>query len=154
MNSAVVGRVFTLGQAAVLLHTGFRDKLGVLVGDAIPAFVVGLGIVGGPPVTQIAFLIELAPLVVVAVDGLVANHSAGGGIVDRVVLGRIEKRRLQNSRREVDGVGLRVFIRVHSWRRHSPVGSVDLLANFAKLTVEFKRRGTLHVFQVIVRMNI
>src|SRR5208282_3352411 len=129
MDSAVVGGVLTLSQAAVLLHAGLGNKLGVLVGDAVAALVVGLSIIGGPPVAQITVLVELAPLIVIAVDGLVPNHCASGRVVDRIVLGGIEERRLQNPRREVDGVGLGILIGVHGWRRHSPLGPVERLAN-------------------------
>src|ERR1700721_102089 len=97
MDSAVVGGVLALSQAPILLHAGFGNELGVLVGDAVAAFVVGLGIVGGPPVAQISMLIELSPLIVIPVDGLVPNHNPGSGIVDRVILGGIEERRLQDA---------------------------------------------------------
>src|SRR5579863_3357233 len=124
MNSTIVGCVFTLGQTAVLLHTGVGDELGVLVGDAVATFVVGFRIVRSPPVTQVSILVELAPLVIVPMDGLVPNDRTGSSIVDRVVLGRIEEGRLQNPGREVDGVGLGILVSIHSWRSHSPLGSV------------------------------
>src|SRR5271156_1990429 len=101
MNSAVVSRVLALSQTAILLHPGFRDELGVLVRNAVAAFVIGLGIVRSPPVAQISVLVKLASLVVIAMDGLVPNHRASGRIVDRIVLRRIEEGRLQNPGRKV-----------------------------------------------------
>src|SRR3984957_9912540 len=133
MDSAVVRGVLALSQAAVLLHAGLGHELGVLVGDAIASFVVGLGIVRSPPVAQIAVLVELASLVVVSMNGFVPNDSAGGRIVDSIVLGGIEERRLQNAGREVDGVGLRVLVGIHSRRCHLPFGSVERLSNLLEL---------------------
>src|ERR1700723_3349860 len=133
MDSTVVSRVLALSQAAVLLHTSFRYELRILVGDAVAAFVVGLGIVRGPPVAQVSILVKLAPLIVIPVDGFVANDRAGGGVIYRVILGRIEERRLQNPGREVDGVGLSIFIGIHGGRRHSPFGSIERLANLLEL---------------------
>src|ERR1700733_2521087 len=124
MDSAVVRSVLALSQASVLLHAGLGDELGVLVSDAVAAFVIGLGIVGGPPIAKIAIRIELSPLVVVSVNGFVPNDRARGRIIYRVILRRIEKWRLQNPCREIDRVSLCIFIGVHGWRRHSPLGSV------------------------------
>src|ERR1700733_15690732 len=153
MDSAVVGRVLALGQTAVLLHAGLGDELGVLVGDAVSAFVVGLGIVRRPPVAQISVLVELAPLVVVSVYGLVPNHCACSRIVDGVVLGGIEERRLQNSGWKVDGVGLGILVGIDRRRGHSPLGPVERLTNLLELAIHFKCRGTLHVAQMIVRLD-
>ncbi len=52
-QSAVIGCVLALSQVAVLLDAGLRNLLGVLVGDALSALVVGFGIFRGPPVAQI-----------------------------------------------------------------------------------------------------
>src|SRR5580658_8473528 len=154
MYSAVVGRVLALGQAAVLLHASFGDEFGVLLGDAVASFLIRLSIVRGPPVTQISVLIELAPLIVIPVDGLVPNHRAGGSIVDRVALSGIEEGRLQNPGRKIDGVGLGILISIHSGWRHSPFGSVHRLPNLLKLAVQFEGCGALHVGQMIVRANL
>src|SRR5580692_3295493 len=153
MDSTVVGGVLALGQAAVLLHAGFGNELSVLVGDTVAALVVGLGIVSGPPVAQVAILVELAPLVVIPVNRLVSDHGTRGRVVDRVILGGIEERWLQNPSREVDGIGLRILIGVHRWRRHSPLGSVERLANLLELAVQLEGRGSLYVQQMIVRAN-
>ena len=85
MDSAVVGCVLALSQAAVLLHASFGNELGILVGDAVAAFVVGLGVVRSPPVAQITVVVELAPLIVITVNGFVPNDRAGGGIIYRVI---------------------------------------------------------------------
>src|ERR1700693_3168104 len=135
MDSAVVGGVLALSQAPILLHAGFGNELGVLVGDAVAAFVVGLGIVGSPPIAKISVLIEFSPLVVIPMNGLVPNHSAGSGIVDRVILGGIEERRLQDASREVDGIGLGILVGIYRRRRHSPLGSIEWLANLLQLAV-------------------
>src|ERR1700683_5214337 len=153
MNSAVVSRVLTLSQAPILLHPGFRNEFGVLVRNAVAAFVVGLGIVRGPPVAQISVLIKLASLVVVPVDGLVTNHRASSRVVDRIVLRRIEERRVQNSSRKVDGGGLRILIRIHRGRGPPPFSSIQRLANLLELAVHFECRGTLYVNQMIVSRN-
>src|SRR5580692_2629794 len=153
MYPTVVGGILALGQAAVLLHPGFRDKLGVFIGNAIAAFVVGFGIVRGPPVAQISVLVEFASLVVIAMDGLVPNHSTGSGVVDCVVLGGIEEWWLQNSSWKVDGVGLGIFVGIDCWRSHSPLGSIQRLTNLLELAVHFECRRALDVGQMIVSLD-
>ena len=151
MNSAVISRVLALGQAAVLLHASFGNELGVLVGDAVAALVIRLSIVASPPVAQISVLVELAPLVVIPMDGFVSDHGAGRSIVYRVIPGGIEEGRLQNAGRKVDGVGLGILIGIHGRWRHSPLGSVEPLANLPELALKLESRRTLHVGQMIVR---
>src|SRR5580692_733410 len=154
MNSAIVGRVLALGQAAVLLHAGFRDEFGVLVGDAVATFVVGLSVGVSPPVAQISALIELSTLVVIAVDGFVSDHSAGGCVVDCIVFGGIEEWRLQNSRWKVNGVGLGILISVDRGRRHAPFSSIERFANLLELAIHLEGCGPLYVGQMVVCGNL
>src|SRR5262249_48042473 len=86
-NSTVVRRVFPLRQQAILLHAlaGIGNGLGVLVGDALAALVIFLGIVRGPPVAQIALGIELAALIVESMNDLVPDHHSDGTVIHGVV---------------------------------------------------------------------
>ena len=59
-----------------------------------------LASVGGPPVVQVAFGVELAALVVEAVRQLVPDHHADAAVVHGVVHLVVEERRLQDAGRE------------------------------------------------------
>src|ERR1700730_3903417 len=108
MNPAVVGRIFTLSQQAILFHprAGLGHGLRVFVGDAFAALVILLGIFGSPPIPEVAMSIELASLIVEAMNNLVSNDHADGAVIHRVVFPLLKEGRLQNASREVDGVQL------------------------------------------------
>ena len=59
-----------------------------------------------------------------------SNHRADAAVIDCVVSIGVEERRLQNSGRENDLVHLRIVIRVHSRRSHSPFRPIDRFADF------------------------
>ena len=65
-----------MSHQAVLFHAGFRNLLGVLIGDTLAAFVIVFGVFGGPPIVQIALVVKLAPLVVKAVSDFVPDDRA------------------------------------------------------------------------------
>src|SRR5437867_634136 len=106
MDAAVVGGVFSRGKFAVLPYAGLRNILGIFIRDALVALVVVGGVGGSPPVLQVAIGVELATLIVVAVDDLVSNHRSDRAVVHRITGGGVEERRLQNAGGEVDGVVL------------------------------------------------
>ncbi len=87
MDAAVVGRVFALGEQAILFHAGagVGNVLRVLVGDALAAFVILLAVFRGPPVAQVAVSVELAALIVEAVNDFVTDDHADGAVVHRVI---------------------------------------------------------------------
>ena len=93
MESAIIGGVLALGHAAILLHAGarFGNFLGVLVGDALSALVISLGVRLGPPIAQVALGVELASLVVEAVNDFVADDRANRAVIYGIVLLRIEE---------------------------------------------------------------
>src|SRR6202035_5208847 len=74
METSVVSRILALSQQAVLLDpgAGVGNFLRVLIGDALAALVVLLGVFGGPPVAQVALSVEFASLIVEAVSEFVA----------------------------------------------------------------------------------
>ena len=92
-----------------------------------------LGVLGRPPVVQVALGVELAAFVVEAVRQLVADHHADAAEVDGVVSAVVEERRLQNAGREVDVVHLRVVVGVDRGRRHVPLAAVHRLADLVQL---------------------
>src|SRR5215469_9195910 len=114
MESAVIGGVFALRKATILLHTGarFGDLLRILVRDALSALVVSLGVRFRPPIAQVPPSIELASLVVEPVDDLVPDNGANCTIVNGIVQLRIEEGRLEDAGGEIDGVGLCIFVRI------------------------------------------
>ncbi len=78
VDAAIVSGIFALGEQAVLLDSGagVGNFLRVLVGDALAAFVILLAVVGGPPVPQVAVSVELAALIVEAVNDFVSDDHA------------------------------------------------------------------------------
>src|ERR1700685_1107083 len=82
MDAPVIRRVLALGEQAILLdsRTGIGNLLRVLVGNALAAFVVLLGVFRSPPVAQVALSVELAPLIVKAVSQFVADDHADGTV--------------------------------------------------------------------------
>ena len=101
-EAAEVGDVLAHGEVAVDVHAGQRLE-GVVLRAQLPGAVFErLGVVGGPPVAQVAVGVDLAALVVEAVGELVADHAADGAVVDGGVGVGIEDRRLQDRRRKHD----------------------------------------------------
>jgi hypothetical protein len=98
----------------------------------LPRSSIGLAVLRGPPVLQVALGVVLAALVVEAVGELVADGGAGVAVVGRVVHLRVEERRLQDAGGEVDVVDLRVVVRVHRGRGHVPLAAVDGLADLGR----------------------
>src|SRR5450755_4573816 len=124
MDAAVVGGIFALGEQAVLFDSGTSvgDVLRVFVGDALAAFVILFAVFGSPPVPQVSVGVELASLIVEAVDDFVSDDHTDGAVVHGVILGGIEERRLQDASGEVDGVELRIVVGVDGGRGHRPLG--------------------------------
>mmetsp|Transcript_28869 Transcript_28869/g.60636 ORF Transcript_28869/g.60636 Transcript_28869/m.60636 type:complete len:694 (-) Transcript_28869:662-2743(-) len=85
-------------------HAARHLVLGELVGDARGAGPVAGVRGGGPPLLQPPLPVVLPPLVVEAVGHLVAEHGADGAIVARVGVLRAEEGRLQDPRRDEEGV--------------------------------------------------
>ena len=90
----------------------------VLLDHQAGAGLVGLHVLGRPPVLQVALGIILATLVVEAVGHFMADHHADGAVVHRVVRQGIEERRLQDAGGEDDLVHQGVVVGVDGGRRH------------------------------------
>src|ERR1035441_780738 len=114
MESAVVRRVLAGRQFAFLRDTILGDRLRILRHYALIFLVIPLGIFDGPPIAQITPSIELAALVVEAMDRFMADHHADRAEVRSVVLAAAKERKLQDAGREVDGVHLAIFVCVRS----------------------------------------
>src|ERR1039458_9801553 len=114
MDAAVIRGVLALGKQTILLHTGAGSGnfLRILVGDALAALVILLGVLGGPPVAQIAMSVELAALIVEAVSEFVSDDHADGAVIHGIIHVLLEKRRLQDASGEVDRIQLRIVIRI------------------------------------------
>ena len=134
-QASVVGRVLTQGELAVDLDVVNRGEGAVFVHQAIGAGRKVLEIVGGPPVVEVTFGVELAAFVVETVGKFVADDGADVTVVDGDVLGGIVERRLQDSGGEVDIVHAGVVVRVDGGRRHLPLILVDGLADFVEFAV-------------------
>jgi hypothetical protein len=97
--------------------------------------------------------VELAALVVEAVTDLVTDHGADAAVVDRIVRGRIEERRLQDRSREHDLVGKRVVVRVHRLRRHDPLGLVDGPVDLGEIAPHVDHARIHDVADQVVRLD-
>ena len=92
------------------------------------------GCVGcGPPIVQVAVLVELATLIVETVSHLVTDHNADSTVVHRVVSLRVVEGGLQNRCGEADLVGGGVVVSVHGLGRHKPLLAIDGLAQFSEV---------------------
>ena len=148
-QTAVVGGILAERQLAVHLDVVHRGEVRILVDDAGGPLLEAFGVGGRPPVLQVALRVELAPLVVEAVRQLVADHTAGGPVVQRRVgLGVVEGR-LEDAGREVDVVLERVVIRVDRGRRHAPLALVERLPDAIHLAAELELVGALRVAERI-----
>ncbi len=83
-QAAVVRGVLAQGELAVHVQIIHGYESVVLIHHAIGTLLESLGIVGGPPVLQIALRVELAALIVEAVRQLVAHDGADVAVVGRI----------------------------------------------------------------------
>ena len=93
-----------------------------------------------PPVLQPALRVVLRALVVEPVADLVPDDDADRAVVDGVVGGQAERRRLQDPGREDDLVQERVVVRVGRRRRQAPPAAVDGLADGGEIVPDVNRR--------------
>src|SRR5690606_25589605 len=127
-DAAEVGDVLAQSEAAVDVQAGQGLVAVELLGQLVGARLELAAVLVGPPVGHVAGGIELAALVVVAVQHLVADHRADAAVVEGVVGVGIEERRLQDGGREDDLVGGGAVVGVHRLRAHAPFAAVDRLA--------------------------
>ena len=84
-SPAQIGDVLAERELAVDLDVVDNRKSRVLVGNAFRALLELLRVLSGPPVLQVAFGVELPPLVVETMGQLVPDGRAGIAVVGRVV---------------------------------------------------------------------
>ena len=146
----MVGHILAKCQLAVGEEARQHLDLIEEVAHHVGAFLEVLGIVGGPPLAQIAVLVELGALVVESVGHLMTDDHSDGTIVEGVVGLHIEERRLQNTCGEADLVGGRVVVGVHRLGSHIPDrivhGLVQLLIDHI---VDAPDGGSLDVLPVV-----
>src|SRR5207302_8370933 len=106
----IIGSVFAGRKLAILLHAGFGHVLRIFILNALVAFVVGRGIGGRPPVLQVAFGVELASLIIVAMNDFVSDYRPAPAIIDGIDLRALQEWRPQNAGGKIYCVGLRIFI--------------------------------------------
>ena len=128
LEAGVVGDVLAEGQLAIDEIARERREGGVFGDQPLRLRGKARLVARCPPVAQVAVAVELAALVVEAVADLVADHHANAAVVQRVVSRRVERRRLQEGRREDDLVHRRVVVGIDGLRRHRPFVVVDGLA--------------------------
>jgi len=83
-----------------------------------------------PPVAEAPVGVELRALIIEAVTDLVANRGANVAEIERRWIMRVKKRRLEDTRRKIQGVHRWQVYGVYGLRRHHPLGPIDRLAEF------------------------
>ena len=106
-------------------------------------------VVLGPPLLEIAVLVELAALVVEAVREFVADGRAHVAVIRGVIFLVAEEGRLKISGGEVDVVLLRTVVGVDGGRRHVPLALVDGLADLGEVAIEVEHAHALLVAERI-----
>src|SRR5665213_1661714 len=139
---AVIGCIFAQSEFAVHVDAALHGKAGIFVDQALLAPIEGFGVSGGPPVVEIAFRIELAAFVVESMGEFVPDDSTDGAVIDGIRGLFVEERRLQDARREVDVIHLRVVIRVDRGRRHAPFEAIHRFADLLQFAVDFEFVGS------------
>ncbi len=109
-----------------------RLETAVLVDQHLGPCVELLAVGVGPPVDHVAVAVEFRALVVKAVADLMPDDRADRAVVDRVVGLHVEERRLQDRRGKDDLVHARVVISVDGLGGHSPLVTVDRLAELGR----------------------
>src|SRR6185312_16434395 len=137
-----VSGVLAQGEAAIQLEIIDRGERAVFIGHATDALLKFLAVFSGPPVTQIAFGIKLASLIVKPMSKLMANDQANSAHVDSIIHLAIKEWRLQNAGREDNLIVAAAVISIHGGRRHAPFQLVHRFADFLNLAVGFKLGGT------------
>ena len=83
-----------------------------------------------------------------------ADGAAGVAVIGSVIALRVEERWLQNPRREINVVHLRIVVSVDRGRRHPPLAAINWLANFGKLTSILEMRPTIAVPGIVASLNL
>src|SRR5579871_1053185 len=119
-RSTIIGGVLSERQPSIQLHVIDHGEPGILVGDATDALLEFLSVFRLPPVVEVALRIEVAGLVSETVRQFMADHQSDAAEIYGIVYLRIEKRRLQNARREDDLVVVGTVVGIHFRWRHAP----------------------------------
>ncbi len=131
MQTAVVGYVLTQGELAVGIDLGVVANLDFIepVNQHLCVLLETGGILGLPPVVQVAVLVVVAALVVETVGHLMTNHHSDGTIVESIVGIHVEEGFLQDACGETNLVGSGVVVGVDRLRSHAPFGLVHRFVN-------------------------
>jgi len=114
----------------------------------LAAFVKTSGIIGCPPINQIALFVVLTTLVIKTVGHFVANHHADSPVIDSIIAVSVEERRLQDTGREADFVGTGIIIGIDRLGTHEPFILVDRFAQLVQVILVFKTHDLFHIGQV------
>ena len=138
-QTTLIGDILTERQATICEDCGLvilccqhLDSVELLdehLGTLVESLCVGCG----PPIVQVAVLVELATLIVETVSHLVTDHNADSTIVHCVVSLRVVEGRLQNCCGEADLVGGGVVVGVHGLGRHKPLVTIDGLTQLSEV---------------------
>ena len=108
-----------------------------MIDEAGGPALIFLGVFFRPPVAQIAVQVELAAFVVETMCKLVPDDGSDRAVVGGLVETVVKERRLQNSRRKVDVVLLRIVVGVDGRRSHAEFGAIHRLSDFAQVAQIF-----------------
>ncbi len=109
-----------------------------------------LGILGGPPVSEVSVAVELAAFIVESMSEFVSYDAAHVAIVRCVRCAAVIQRRLKYARGKVNIIGAGVVISVHSRRSNKPLPAIDRLADFRQLAPVLKGGSAQGIAEGIV----
>ena len=90
----------------------------------------------------------MASLVIESMGHFMSDDSSDGAVIDRCIGFEIEKRWLQNSRRENDFVYAGIVIGINSLGKHMPFGFIDRFVDFFHITFDVKGPGVQNICNV------
>ena len=138
LDSADVGDVLALSERPIYVQAWQRFVFIVLINNRLRALLEFFAGLRRPPIGQISDFVVLPALIVEAVCHLVTDYCSDPAVIHCVIRVGVEEWRLQNAGRENNLVHLRIVVRVHRRRRHSPFRAIDRFADLVQLALRFK----------------
>ncbi len=131
VEAAQISNGFADHQLTFHVKSLFNFKTAELINDALGGLQKRFSIVFCPPVWEVTLGVKLSALIIEAMCQLVPNNRSHTTVINGIISGRIEKRRLKNSSGKNYLVELGIVPGVNRLRRYYPFQSVDWFAYLA-----------------------
>ncbi len=152
-DATKVPQVFTQGELAIE-REAFEGSVSCILIDQARGAPIELGpILVRPPVSKPAVAVEATALVIKRMADLVADYRADCAVVHRVIRFYVEKRRLQDGRREDDFIARQAVIGVDALWRKGPFLAVDGIIMPQNPSFVFSKCNPFQVTEQVVRSD-